>query len=184
VVKIQLNIAFKVGQEDNRAFATYLVYEIAHAHLNRGKQSSGAGMDLYDSSGNRVGSIGGGLDLGGCLTTLVGLMIISTVVKAISPFWATLRGHGIHPVFIIALFSVVIVAVLFIIGWILRFAIIRAMMAVSVVAAAGYGIFYWITGVADWIWAGAGLAIFGVFAVRFVKWAYSLDGDLSEVFFL
>lgn len=114
---------------------------------------------------------------------MVGLMIISTVVKALTPFWTILRGHGVHPVFIIALFIAVVVTVLFVIGWLLRFALVRAVGAVSMVAAGGYGIFYWIMGMSDWIWAGAGLAVFGVFAFRFVKWAYSLEGDLAEVFF-
>ncbi|WP_156359615.1 hypothetical protein [Sphingomonas sp. Leaf28] len=141
-------------------------------------------MDLYDSSGNRVGSLGGGLDFSGCLTTVVGLFIISTVIKALTPFWAILRGHGIHPVFIIALFAAIAIAILFVIGWLFRFALVRATLAGCVVAAGGYGIFYWIMGMSDWIWASAGLVIFGVFAFRFVKWAYSLEGDLAEVFFL
>jgi hypothetical protein len=142
-------------------------------------------MDLYDSSGNRVGSVGGGgIDLAGCLTLGIGFIIVSTIIKVATSVWAILRSHDIHPVFILVLFAAIVAAVFFVIAWLLRFAPVRATAATMVAAAGGYGIFYWIMGMSDWIWAAAGLAIFAVFAVRFVKWAYTLEGGLSDVFFL
>lgn len=141
-------------------------------------------MDLYDSSGNRVGSVGGGGDLGGCLTLGIGLFIVSTVVKALVPVWSVLRGHDIHPVFILALFAASLAAIVFVIAWFLKFATVRGIAAASVASVSGYGLFYWIMHLSDWIWASAGLLVFGIFAFRFVRWAYTLDGDLADVFFL
>ncbi len=142
-------------------------------------------MDLYDSSGNRVGSVGGGgIDLAGCLTLGIGFFIVSTILKVATPIWAILRSHDIHPVFILVLFAAVVAAIVFVIAWLLRFATVRAAAAMIVAAAGGYGIFYWILGMSDWIWAAAGLAIYAVFAFRFVRWAYTREGGLSDVFFL
>ncbi|MBB3879643.1 hypothetical protein [Sphingomonas pseudosanguinis] len=107
-----------------------------------------------------------------------------TLLEICVPIWTHLRAQDVHPVFVILLIIGVLTILWFAVTRSLRSAWVRTACAFAVSAYLGYAIFINVARDADYIWAGAALGVFGVFAFRFMRWAHEPEDDLASVFFL